>query len=256
MHVEEALFAASSDNRSVCGGLSSRLNLGREHMVWRSAFRKKLGHIVLMVFMVSSITACVSIPREAPELSAELGKRIAAIEASHLNLLHKFMDAKRAKVDEFLVREWVPVFAEEVFSEKIIRDAWTAVVTSGTDHDRLKFITILGPRIQEKINKKRLELIQPLDDLELTIERRLRDEYAQARAMNNTITSFLASAAEVAENRDRFLNMLGLDDRKISNALDETDKAVSELVTLKRDKVADFMAFKKKIDKVIGDIKR
>jgi hypothetical protein len=209
-----------------------------------------------MLFLPFLVASCVSIPQEAPELSAELGKRISAIQSSHINLLHKFMDEKRDQVDEFLMEEWVPLFAKEVFSEDIIKNTWMEVCTSGSEYDRLRFITMLGPKIQRKINNKRVELMKPLDDLELTIERTLRNEYAQAAAINNSITSFLASAAEVAEARDRYLNMLGIGQEKISNALDEADQAVSEMVKMTRGRVEDFNIFKERIEKVITDLKR
>ena len=80
------------------------------------------------------------------------------------------------------------------------------------------------------INQKRLELIQPLDDLERRIEKEIRAEYSQARALNNSITSFLLSASEVAENRNRYLEMAGVTDDKVGNLIDKTDDAVSDLL--------------------------
>jgi hypothetical protein len=218
----------------------------------RNRFAQFIPYYLLLILLV---TSCVSIPREAPELSGELGKRISAIEDSHINLLRLFMDEKRAKVDEFLMKEWVPTFAEELFKEEAVKKAWTAICTSGNEEDRLKFLVMLGPKIQERINRKRTELIQPLDELELTIERKLRDEYTQALAINNSITSFLASASKVAENRDRYLNMLGLHDEKISNALDEADSAVSKLVTDTKNKVEKFDSFKEKVEGIIKKLK-
>ncbi|RJQ46105.1 MAG: hypothetical protein C4538_07370 [Nitrospiraceae bacterium] len=207
------------------------------------------------LFPLLLISSCVSIPREAPELSGELGKRISAIEDSHISLLRLFMDEKRTKVDDFLMKEWVPLFAEELFKEDAIKKAWSAICTSDSDEDKLKFLTMLGPKIQERINKKRTELIQPLDELELTIERKVRDEYTQARAINNSITSFLASASKVAESRDRYLNMLGIHDEKVSNALDEADGAVAELVKGTKDKAEKLDSFIEKVDGIIKKLK-
>ncbi|MBT6593515.1 MAG: hypothetical protein HOO18_06120, partial [Porticoccaceae bacterium] len=52
-----------------------------------SLFKKirQLGLLTIILMM----TACVSIPPEAPELSAQLGNRISAIEQSNLTLLHR-----------------------------------------------------------------------------------------------------------------------------------------------------------------------
>lgn len=189
--------------------------------------RKQVLSISLISFM---FLGCVSIPPEAPELSMELGKRISAIEVSNIKLLNRFFDEKRERVDEFIVDEWVPAFAEEVFSGEASSMAWDTIVKENDKRERLKYLLIMGPELQKKINVKRLELIQPLDTLERKIEKEIRVEYAQARAINSSISSFLLSAAEVAENRTRYLEMIGVTDEKIDYALNKTDEIVSGLL--------------------------
>ena len=186
----------------------------------------------LCVFLTAVfLSGCASIPPEAPELSVELGNRISAIEDAHITLLNRFFDQKRSDVDEFIEEEWVPVFAEEFFSNPAIADAWDTVVRENDPAERLKLLVLLGPALQGKINSKRVELIKPLDDLERRIEKTIRAEYNQARAMNNSITSFLLSASEVAENRNRYLEMAGVSDEKIGNLIDQTDATVANLVS-------------------------
>lgn len=187
---------------------------------------KKLGIFVVLIMLVG----CVSIPPEAPELSAELGKRISAIEDSNVTLLKRFFDQKRREIDMFIEDEWVPEFAEQFFSNRTISAAWDTIVKEDDKKQRLTFLVKTGPRLQKKINEKRLELIQPLDDLERRIEKHIRDEYAQARAMNNSITSFLLSASKVSENQNRYLEMVGVTDEKIGKIIDQTDDAVTDLL--------------------------
>ena len=194
------------------------------------------------------VSACTSIPQEAPELSAELGKRIAAIEESHIALLHNFMDEKRKKVDEFVTNEWTPKFAENYFKQLGISNAWDQVVASGNKEDRLKLLTLVGPKLQERINQERLSLIKPLDDIEQTIERKLRDEYQQAKALNNSITSYLTSTAKVAENRDRLLDLAGVDSSNIQKAITNADNAVNQLVDSKSSVESRFSTFKDSIE--------
>lgn len=149
------------------------------------------------------LAGCASIPPEAAEMSSELGKRISAIEHANLALLNKYFDEKRKDVDAFVEEEWIPVFAQEFFDDPKISAVWDQVVASNDPEDRLKFVVIVGPRLQKKINTKRVELIQPLDDLERSIQRKIRREYDQARAMNNAVTGLLLSASEVVETRNR-----------------------------------------------------
>ena len=190
---------------------------------------KKLA-VLILTLVVPTLGACVSIPAEAPELSATLGVRISAIEQSHLTLLHRYFDMKRRDVDRFVDQVWVPPFAERLFKDPAISKTWDQIVSSGNRHDRLQFIVRLGPKLQQKINQKRLELIQPLDALERRIQQKIEAEYDQARSINNTLTSFLTSASEVAENRNRYLAMLGVKDEKMGQVIDQVDDAVTDLL--------------------------
>lgn len=183
---------------------------------------------VLLLFIFSG---CVSIPSEAPELSGELGKRISAIENANINLLHRFFDLKRKEVDRFIEKEWTPAFAENLFSEPAVSSAWNTIVTENDASQRMKFILRVAPKLQEKINSKRLELIRPLDELERGLEQKIRNEYTQARSINNTITSFLSSASEVAENRQHYLDMIGINDADIGKVIDGVGDTVSDLLS-------------------------
>lgn len=177
------------------------------------------------------VMACAHIPGEAPEMSAELGKRIVAIQDANLTLLHRFFDLKRTQVDQFIEKEWIPVFAKEIFSDPIMKKVWDTIVSENNPNDRLKFLVTTGPKLQERINQKRIELIKPLDDIERRIEEALRNEYAQAGAINNSITSFLLSASKVEQNRNRYLQMIGVTDNKIGPAIDKVNTIVDDLLS-------------------------
>lgn len=189
----------------------------------------KIFIVITFVFML--FTGCVSIPSEAPELSAELGNRINAIENSNLALLHRFFDLKRAEIDQFIQNEWVPTFAKEIFSDSKMQNVWNTIVSEDNPNDRLRFLVTTGTKLQSRINEKRIELISPLDDIERHIEETIKNEYAQARAINNSITSFLFSASKVTENRDRYLKMIGVTDEKVSSAIDNVNDVVSNLLS-------------------------
>ena len=192
--------------------------------------RKTLFVKFLVFALIILYAGCTTIPPETPDLSAELGNRIAAIESANMTLLDRYFSQKRIEIDKFIEEEWVPIFAEAVFSNPKIAQAWETVVREDNKKQRLMFLIKLGSKLQEKINSKRIELIQPLDELERHIEQKLRNEFSQARAINNSITSFLQSATKVTENRDRYLERLGITDEKIKKVIDKTDDAISGLL--------------------------
>ena len=207
--------------------------------------------VIIAIFLL--LAACISIPPEAPELSAKLGNRINAIQDANLTLLHRFFDLKRADVDRFIQNEWVPTFAKEIFSNPKIQKAWNIIVTENNPAERLKFLLVTGPKLQERINQKRVELIKPLDDIERQIELEIRDEYAQARAINNAITSFLLSASKVSENRNRYLGMIGVTDENIGDTIVEVNDIVSDLLSYEKkaeDNVLKAEEYLKKLKKI------
>jgi hypothetical protein len=212
-----------------------------------------------LAVVVGLTAGCATIPPEAPELSTQLGTRISAVEAAHRRLLSDFFNEKRKRIDEFIQKEWVPVFAREFFGDPRIESVWDEVVRSNDPDDRLKFIVLVGPKLQEKINAKRLELIQPLDELENTIALKLKSEYDNMRAINNTLTAFLQSASKVEENRKRYLEMIGITEKDIDEFINDTDQAVAELVRAARtveDRVKDTEEFKNRVEEIIKKLRK
>ena len=210
---------------------------------------KKLSIITLMLLMAG----CVSIPPEAPELSAELGNRIARIEQSNLSLLTRYFDRKKEDVDNFIQDKWVPEFAKQFFSEPAIANVWDQIVASGSKEDRLQFILRTSPTLQQKINDKRLQLIKPLEDLEQRIARKISADYSQAKSINNSITSLLLSASKVVENRDRYLAMVGVSSDQVTQIIDSTDSIVSDLLENANnieDRVAAAEKYKRKLEEL------
>ena len=210
--------------------------------------------------MLSSVAmvGCASIPPEAPELSGQLGTRITAIESSHNRLLEQFFAEKRRQVDEFVQEVWVPTFAAEFFGDPQVDTVWKQVVASNDPKDRLRFVVMVGPKLQSKINEKRVELIKPLEVLERTVKAKLKVDYDQARAINNTLTSFLQSASKVEANRKRYLEMLGITDKQVDTFIDDTDEAVSDLVDKAKgtqDKVNSGKAFIEKVKSIAAKVK-
>ena len=205
------------------------------------------------------LAGCASIPAEAPVLSQQLGERMSALETAHLSLVRQFFDEKRKHIREFVEETWIPMFAESLFADPRVTAVWDEVVRSGNPKDRLRFLTILGPRLQWKIDAKREELLQPLDDLENVVTDRLRGEYDQMRGINNSLTAFLASAAQVDENRKRYLELIGIKESDIARVITDTDDAVHGLVDSTRDvsgQVDAALAFAAKIKSIIGNLKK
>ena len=211
-------------------------------------------YIFSILLIIYCCAGCISIPQEAPELSAELGNQISSIENSHITLLHKYFNDKREKIDDFILNDWAPLLSQNFFSNSQIKSAWISIVSDSNNVDRQNFIVKVTQTLQKKINEKRIELISPLEDFERALEQEIRRSYAQAYAMNNSITSFLVSASDLAENRDRYMNMVGVTDEKVSKIINETDIIISDFLSKSKNIEEEAEAeneYKKKLELLI-----
>lgn len=191
--------------------------------------RKSCVELAVAAGLILQLAGCVAVPPESARLSSELGTQLDHLETANMNLLKSYFDIKRQQVDSFLEEQWVPMFTTNYFELPEVQQLWHAVVKSSDEKDRVEFIVRTGPALQKQINEKRLELIRPLDELELTLTRRIHEQYNRARLMNSTITAFLLSASEVAETRERYLQMVGISDEKVAGTIDQLNAAVAGL---------------------------
>jgi hypothetical protein len=187
----------------------------------------------ISIVCVISIYSCATIPKAAPDLSIELGKQIRELESNHKYFVNKFFDEKRKRVDEFIEEEWLPLFAKNFFKDPVIKGTFEQVINLPEDErpkELFNYLIYTGPKLQQKLNDKRREMIAPLDDLQKQIEDQLTLKYDNAQTVNNSITNFLSSASKVEENRDRYLSVLGINQSSINKYIDQTDSVLNSLV--------------------------
>lgn len=184
----------------------------------------------LLALALIMLGSCASIPQESPRLSHEIGQRISDMQAAHLTLVHRYFDLKRAQVDSLFQRQWIPAYAESFFGQPQVENYWDRLVTEGDPAERVEFLTRIGPRMLERIRQKRAEYMKPLNQLEAEVVSNLREEYRQMLSANNTLTSFLASSSAVAQNRERYLEWIGIDTEGVANYVDRVDRQSEQIM--------------------------
>lgn len=193
---------------------------------------------LIVVIGMLLIGGCASIPKESPELSQEIGRRVAAMQQAHLSLVHKYFDLKREEINRMFEEEWIPAYAESFFGQPQVSDYWNRLVSEDDREERLRFLTQMGPRMLEEIRSRREAFMEPLDDLEDEIEDSLRAEYQRILSANNTLTSFLSSSSKVVQNRQRYLEMFGVEQQAIDTYIDRADRRSEQIMeTIKNAKI-------------------
>lgn len=188
---------------------------------------KRIPAVIAIALLMGS---CASIPKEAPELSQEIGQRLGAMQEVHLTIVNKYFDLKRAEVNQIFENEWIPAYAESFFAQDQVASYWDKLVSEDDRNERLQFLTQLGPRMLEDIRTKRTEFMKPLNTLEKQVEDSLTNEYRQLLSANNTLTSFLSNSSKVSQNRERYLEMFGVQQSTINDYIDQADRRSEQIM--------------------------
>jgi len=236
------------------------------------------------LLVVSS--ACISAPKETVHLAEVVDSQIAAMQVSHEKFVGLYYDGLRTDVDTFMRERWAPQFLSNVVSgqgtggkqfredldqayelasfdwstvgvsdntNREITEAVTAAVAKLAVEENAKIAGVLiefSEAAQVQIDKKRAELMEPINVQEARVMHQLRKSYADLQRGSAAIKGYLASAVKLAEEQDQIMEMLGvLDEQRklLDGAAEASEMAASALA--KTDDVQDAISkFKNAMD--------
>ena len=214
--------------------------------------------VFILISLIFTFLSCVSVPKEAPQLSHELGIQLEELEDSHLALVQKFFDGKRKEVRMFIDAEWAPLFAKNFFNQPAIAQAWDEIVASDDKEARLEFIILVAPEMQYQIEKAYRDIVGPIEEVENLLLLSIRDKYDYSMEMNQTLTNYLATASKTSEIRWNFLQNVGIGQQQINDVINKvdvwTDKALQKGEELE-DLEAGFNQFKAQMKQLLSNFK-
>ncbi len=184
------------------------------------------------LFLTVLIGGCASMPEESVQLSAEIGTRIVESREAHLALIRQYMAEKRARVNDFIAREWIPEYAKQVFQQESVIEEWNRIAGTSDSSERLEFIIGLSERLQQRINDRRERLLAPIDKLERLMLQRINNHYDELIAANATLTTFLDSAVKLKERQQRVLAFTDADE-KLTKYMELADELVQSIIAIK-----------------------
>lgn len=185
---------------------------------------------VLLLIFVLTLVGCTSIPKEAPELSIELGKKIKSLEDAHMSLVEEYFSMKKDLLNRFFEDKWMPDLADEFFRSSVLEEKWLHVVKSNDNTVKMQFILEVAPVLVEVINTQKQLLFKPLEDLQRDVEKEIRNGYDESYAINNSLTSYLISAHKVDQTRKSFVENLGLKEKKYNDMIIKINDITESLV--------------------------
>jgi len=207
--------------------------------------------IMTGLFLSMVLSGCASMPHESVQLSAEIGTRIVESREAHLALIRQYMAEKRARVNDFIAKEWIPEYARQVFQQESVIKEWNRVARTDDSSERLEFITGLSERLQQRINDRREKLLAPIDRLERLMLQRIGNHYDELIAANATLTTFLDSSVKLKERQQKALAFTQADER-LTKYMELADELVETIIAVKD----GYEVNKERIDKIIESLER
>jgi hypothetical protein len=222
---------------------------------------------IIFLFGVSLIiVGCASAPRKTLELSEVTEEQLAELQKSHLRFAQLYYRKLRDDVNDFIDQKWMPVFlSKAVQNAEFRKDLDQAYLTSGVEPSDVKFIwkgrplpepqkgailsgvekavtderSRLGRVLLDfseealrQINKKRRELLKPIDEQQRMVINEINAAYADFQGAQATIKAYLASVVELKEKQELVLEKMGALKRseQIMNAALEANETLSVIL--------------------------
>ena len=162
------------------------------------------------------------VPPQTVELSRAIGERVSANQASHEAFVAEYFASSRGRVEDFLQHRWIPEFLAT-----FTRDAELMSLLEDPslgDDERGQIVLEFAEAAVVEIERRRRELLAPLDALEAEALRELRAGYTDLHAMNVSVTGYLESIHEVSEMQEDVLRRL-----RLQRARDDALEQVTEV---------------------------
>lgn len=209
-----------------------------------------------LIFLLTGIVGCASVPKEVVELSYRTGEDLTALHESYDKLISMFFEKMRDERIAYLNDTWYPRFLENWMEiGQIVSIAKGEVVWSDEKEEFIPIPPNTDPKevlrnLQDWVDYalyaydvKEEALLKPLNEEESALRRDVQMAFLRIMRANAVITAHLNSIRKVKEVQNEALEALYLKDlrNRLNNTLiNISDKAAKELNKIQRiDKSVD-----------------
>jgi len=184
---------------------------------------------LLPVLLFLVITSCASVPKESVELSATVGRDLAIVHDSHIQMTRLLFSKMKEDVNRFVDKTYAPYqisLAMERQKELAESDdaaenrkslflAIKAAFSPGASEElQAQVLTGMGifvEKINTDIESMREELLTPLIEQEQQVIASIDRAYQQIHYANSIVTGHLSSIVKVHEVQNEILDEIGVD---------------------------------------------
>lgn len=209
-------------------------------------------HTYILLFGLA-LTSCAEVPKEATQLSQVIGQDITSMKSSHQQLVRELFRQLKKNREDYIQNEWTPDFLQQFIKEGRLKDiangriVWSAELNGFRAPNPDKAETELHESIQTwaeettyQIQKKRSELLTPLEEQETLLLGDLDQAYNQMINANSEVTAYLRSLADIQDFQNEVLDIIGVREfrdkvnQRIQQASILADKGLDEIKEIDR----------------------
>jgi hypothetical protein len=160
-----------------------------------------------MTALLACTLACASTPKQTVELSATVGRDLAAVHLAHVALANRYFDRMEGDVNAFVDGAYRPYSIENNMRDFKLIEKITAP-PAGVD--ALDVMSLFVDTITKDIEGYRAELLKPIRAQRESVIASLEQAYRQIQDGQSIITGHLASLVAVQDAQDEALAKAGL----------------------------------------------
>ena len=221
---------------------------------------------MLMCMLVILASSCTQVPREAVELSATVGRDIAEIKKSHLQLLKIHYDGLIKNINDFVDDVYLPYQIQKSLSDDVIKqDMLDSIEAASSESNdgvaqkdaflKMKYFHLI---IHEEVEAYRKLKLSPVKQQYELVLNNLNGSYEQIHYANSIVTGHLASVVKVHDTQNEIIKDTKLNNLRVNVGaeLAGVSQGVAELVQQANDKETDLGELIKEFEKLAKKINK
>ena len=177
-----------------------------------------------VVILMTLLTACAQVPKEAVELSATVGRDLAEMKKSHIALVDLYYSELINDINSFVDNVYLPYQIQRTLSDDLWKNEMLSAVKSASEYDpsgtaqkesfeKIQAFLIV---IQEEVEAYRKLKLKPVQDQYANVLENIKSSYDQIHYANSIVTGHLASVVKVHDTQNEILEKVDLRDLRVN----------------------------------------
>jgi hypothetical protein len=173
---------------------------------------------------------CVSLPKQVPQMTVLLGNQIIESKQSHLDMVDRWADVSRKRVEQYIEYKLAPEFIMAFMDPKgEPHKNLKARLKEDCVRDTADEVKAIVEAISSRIERERKRLLQAVDRQAVILKDKVRAHYAESERLHRSIMGGVQSVAK-GKDLDKQIREAMLKPLKKIAPIDEAEQFIDGLL--------------------------